>query len=110
MQPISGVNSPESWLIKVVLPAPLGPMMACSSPASIESVISSEARMPPNRLVTFSICSSGSATAQSRMQTVDAAARVKDDREQQRAKDDLPVFGQAGQSLLQQQKRECTED
>ena len=32
MRPASGAISPASWPISVVLPAPLGPMMACSSP------------------------------------------------------------------------------
>ena len=33
MLPASGASSPESWLMSVVLPAPLGPMTACISPA-----------------------------------------------------------------------------
>ena len=32
--PASGASSPDSWLISVVLPAPLGPITACTSPGS----------------------------------------------------------------------------
>jgi hypothetical protein len=31
--PLSGCSAPETWWMKVVLPAPLGPISACTSPA-----------------------------------------------------------------------------
>ena len=37
-------------------------------------------------------------------QAVDAAARKQHDQQQQRPEDDLPIFGNAGQHLLQQQQ------
>src|SRR4051812_40919967 len=90
--PASGVISPASSPISVVLPAPFGPMMACSSPVGIASVISSEASTPPKRLVRPSISSSISATAQTLQQAIDAAAREQHDQEEQRAEHDLPIF------------------
>ena len=68
MRPASGAISPVSWPISVVLPAPFGPMMACSSPRGTSSAMSSEATTPPKRLLRPSICSSGSGTAQPRQQ------------------------------------------
>jgi hypothetical protein len=50
MRPESGVNCPLSWAISVVLPAPFGPITACSSPAATSSTISSVATMPSKRL------------------------------------------------------------
>src|SRR6266853_2156253 len=44
---------PEIWPIKVVLPAPFGPIRACTSPRFTSSVISSVATMPPKRLERF---------------------------------------------------------
>src|SRR5215468_5983930 len=103
--PELGASSPVSCPISVVLPAPLGPMMACSSPRRMSSVMWSEAVTPPKRLVRSAICNRASGTAPSRQQTVDAAAREQDDEQQQRAEDDLPVFGHAGERLLQHQQR-----
>src|SRR5262245_37828173 len=103
MRPASGVSSPVSCAISVVLPAPFGPMTACSSPASTVRVILSDATTPPNRLLSFSICNSGSVTAQPREQTTNAAARIKHDGKEQRPKYDLPVFGDAGQRRLKGQ-------
>ena len=60
MRPESGANWPPSWEISVVLPAPFGPMIACSSPVSTASVRSSVATTPSKRLARCSTCSSGS--------------------------------------------------
>ena len=38
MLPASGAISPASWLTSVVLPAPLGPMTACTSPGTTVEV------------------------------------------------------------------------
>src|SRR6266540_293400 len=91
-RPASGAISPSSSPINVVLPAPFGPMTACSSPAGTASVISSDATTPPKRLVRPSISSSASATARVLQQAVDAAAREQHHQEEQRTENDLPVF------------------
>src|SRR5712691_7236767 len=44
---------PEIWPIKVVLPAPFGPIRACTSPRFTSSVTSSVATTPPKRFETF---------------------------------------------------------
>src|SRR5712671_925417 len=105
-RPASGASSPPSWAISVLLPAPLGPMMACSSPGATSSMMSSEAITPPKRLVRPSTRRSGSATAEPREKTIDPAARIQDDQQDHRAEDDRPIFGEAGQPLLQHQKRD----
>ena len=53
MLPEFGSNCPVSWLISVVLPAPFGPMMACSSPfaTSSERLIGrDDAAEPPHQI------------------------------------------------------------
>src|SRR5712671_3313780 len=105
MRPAWELSSPVSCPISVVLPAPFGPMMACNSPGGIASVISSEATIPPKRLVSPSIASNGSGMA--RLQhAVDTAARIKHDEQQQGSEDDLPIFGDAGERLFQQEQRD----
>src|SRR6185295_12711031 len=106
MRPVLGAISPASWQISVVLPAPFGPMMACSSPAVTSSVTLSEATTPPKRLVRPSIRSSASATAVILQDAVDAAAREQHNAEQHRAKNDPRILGDARKHLLQQQERD----
>src|SRR5215831_6710844 len=110
MRPASGAISPASWPISVVLPAPFGPMIACSSPGGTESAIASEATTPPKRLLRPSICKSASATAHPSEQAVNAAAREQDDQQKQRTEDDLPVFGDAREHLFQHQQRHRADD
>src|SRR5688572_17977208 len=97
MRPPSGAISPVSWPISVVLPAPFGPMIACSSPSGTERVMLSDATTPPKRLVRPSILSSGSITAPLHFiqKSVDAAARKEHHQNEQRTKHDLPVFMRA---------------
>src|ERR1700680_3948190 len=92
MRPELGVSSPVSWPISVVLPAPFGPMMACSSPRLTSSKMLSDATTPPKRLVKPSILSKTSATAQSRKQSVDTATREQHDEQQHRPENKLPIF------------------
>src|SRR5258705_4136378 len=92
MRPASGLSSPLSWPIKVVLPAPFGPMTAWSSPVGTASVISSDASTPPKRLLKPSISRRASVTAQSLQQAVDPTTREEDNEQEQRAQHDLPVF------------------
>src|SRR5215467_82797 len=103
MLPEFGARWPVSWLISVVLPAPFGPMMACSSPADTSSETLSVAVMPPKRRTSFSTRSRGSATASPPEHTHDAAAAEQHDQQQQRAHDQRPIFGDLRQEFLQQQ-------
>src|SRR5258708_15443881 len=50
--PLSLPRLPEIWPIKVVLPAPFGPIRACTSPRFTSSVTSSVAITPPKRFET----------------------------------------------------------
>src|SRR6201988_486502 len=106
MAPEFGISGPVSWLINVVLPAPLGPMMACSSPGTTSSDRLSVARMPPKRRTRSSTRSKGSATVQPPQQAHDAAPREQHDQQQQRAHDQRPVFGELRQQLFQQEKHD----
>src|SRR3981189_3358279 len=103
MLPEFGISCPVSWLISVVLPAPLGPIIACSSPLATSSERLSVAAMPPNRRTRFSTRSRGSAkelaTAQPPQQSHDAAAPEQHDQEQQRAHDQRPVLCDLRQEL-----------
>src|SRR5436309_10699962 len=90
--PVSSAISPVSCPISVLLPAPFGPMMACSSPGAIASEMPSDATTPPKRLVRLSIASSASATARALQKTVDAATREQHHQEEQRPEHDLPTF------------------
>src|SRR6478735_4057417 len=101
MAPEFGVNCPVSWLISVVLPAPLGPMIACNSPGATSSDRLSVARMPPNRRTRFSTRSKGSATAHPPEQAHDAAAREQHDQQQKGPHDQRPIFGKLRQQFLQ---------
>src|SRR5215471_2371631 len=92
IEPESGGISPASCPISVVLPAPFGPMTACSSPASTASVMASEATTPPNRRVSPSTWRRGSATAEPHEHAVDAAAREQHHEQQQGPEHDGPVF------------------
>src|SRR5262249_60507190 len=110
MRPASGASSPASSPISVVLPAPFGPMTACSSPFGTESEIASEATTPPKRLVRDSISSRASATARSGEQAVDTPAREQHHEQENRTDDDLPIFGHAGKRLFQHQQRHSAGD
>src|SRR3954451_3937113 len=103
MVPEFGDNCPVSWLISVVLPAPLGPMIACNSPLMTSSDRLSVAVMPPNRRTSFSTRSRGSTTAPPPEQAHDAAAREQHDQQQQRPHDQRPIFGELRQQLFQHQ-------
>src|SRR6201991_2410412 len=106
MAPEFGINCPVNWLISVVLPAPLGPMMACNWPGATSSDRLSVALMPPKLRTRFSTRSNGSATAQPPEQSHDAAAREQHDQQQQRAHDQRPVFGELRQHFFQHQEQD----
>src|ERR1700755_2552007 len=90
--PECGARCPVSWLISVVLPAPFGPMMACSSPWATSSETWSVAMMPPKRRTRSLTLSRGSATREPPEQAHDATAAEQHDQQQQRAHDKRPVF------------------
>src|ERR1700743_3861782 len=103
MVPEFGGNWPVSWLISVVLPAPLGPMMACNSPFATSSDRLSVAVMPPNFRTRLSTRNRGSAMARPPEQAHDAAASEQHDQEQQRAHDQRPIFRELRQKFFQHQ-------
>src|SRR3954464_1319057 len=105
MRPASGASSPASWPISVLLPAPFGPMMACSSPAGTTSEMSSDATMPPKRLLKCSTRSRASVTTRTQKYAVDSAASEQHDEQEDRTHDDLPIFRHAREHLLQHQER-----
>src|SRR5258708_28591047 len=51
IDPLVGSKSPANIFIKVVLPAPLGPVIADRRPAIKLQVTSSNSILPPNRIV-----------------------------------------------------------
>src|SRR5690348_15512873 len=105
MRPASGASRPEIWLISVVLPAPFGPITACSSPGRTSSVTSSVTRRPPKFLARFSMRRTASATEhppQPGEQPDQPAAREHRDQHQDRAEDHLPVLGIGGEPFLRQ--------
>src|SRR5579863_2125495 len=102
--PPCGAISPARRPMSVVLPAPFGPITACSSPGGTASVIESAATTPPKRLLRPSICNSGSATLAAPKRSRDPAMHVDRDQEQERPEDQVGILGDARQRLLQQQK------
>src|SRR5579872_5226815 len=102
MLPSCGTISPLSRPISVVLPAPFGPMTACTSFATTSKVIASAATTPPKRRVRRSVCNRGLATAPPLEQPADAAVYVDRHQEQDRTEDQIGIFGDAREYLLQQ--------
>src|SRR5436305_6842278 len=100
MRPASGASMPEIWLISVVLPAPFGPITACSSPGRTSSVTASVTRRPPKFFARFSMRKTASETIASatehlpqlRKQPDQPAARENRDQHQSGAEDHLPVL------------------
>src|SRR3546814_2519908 len=112
MRPASERSSPASCPISVVLPAPLGPMLACTSPGSTARLKLSVATRPPKRFTRLSMTRIGSGMPGllAAQQAVDAAAREQHQQQQHRAEENLPIFGIGRQDLLQQQERDRAED
>src|SRR5512138_618339 len=103
--PESGLRFPASWLMKVVLPAPFGPITACVSPSATSKSMPSLARRAPNCLVSPRTSSIGL------VEHAGEAALEEDDREhEQRAEHDLPVLGPALQHLLDEDQHEGPDD
>src|SRR5437763_5108572 len=110
--PASGRSSPESSAIRVVWPAPFGPITASSSPGSTESETSLVAVRPPKRLVSPSISSSALAIAPlpPGNQAEQTGLRKQHDQDQDRPERGLPVLGQPRQDALQDQVGRRAED
>src|SRR5919106_6490996 len=83
--PLSGSRFPASWLIKVVLPAPFGPMTACVSPSFTSKSMPSHARSAPKLLV--SACTSSIGFVEDAGETAPEEDHGQD---QQGAEDHLP--------------------
>src|SRR5215831_611465 len=108
MRPASGRSCPVNCAIKVVLPAPLGPISAWTSPRLIANDTLSVAVTPPNRFCKATVRSSASAMADAPLtqQAGNATARVEHDEDQQHTKEHGPVLGELAQQLFQEQKGE----
>src|SRR5690348_6482414 len=77
IRPLSVASMPEIWPMSVVLPAPFGPMSACTSPCSTLIVTSSVATTPPKLFET--LASSSTVAGQ---HSDEALRRGEHDREQ----------------------------
>src|SRR6185437_822539 len=104
--PASVESSPASWATSVVFPAPLGPMTACSSTGTIDSETSSVAVKPPKRLARPRVSSKASGMARFRppptaARAQEAALREKHDEHEEGAENRLPVLGDAGEHILE---------
>src|SRR5438094_6462586 len=92
MRPALGARSPAICAMKVVLPAPLGPITACTSPGATLKSMPELATKAPKRLVSPLTERSSSATA----------APQQDHGEHDEAEHRHPVLGVRGKELLQQ--------
>src|SRR5919204_3664335 len=104
MRPASGRRSPASWPMKVVLPAPFGPMMACVSPSRTSKSMPSLARSAPKLFVRARTSSIGLVE-----DAGEAAAEEDHRQDEERSEDDLPVLGPAGEEIFDQQQRKRAE-
>src|SRR5262245_5931302 len=99
-------------LMKVVLPAPLEPMMHLSSPAAMAKSMSLLAINPRNRLDSLCVRNS-SAMAGTPLEAPpvptldragDAAAEKNDDEDKERAEDERPVGGNQRTQVVRQER------
>src|SRR6266436_1779908 len=88
ISPRSEGKLPEIWLMSVVLPAPLGPISAWTSPLFASSVTSSVATTPTKRFDTRL----SSSTAPPRQQPGDAVRREQHDRQHHQADAEVGVL------------------
>src|SRR5690349_10441474 len=104
IRPASGSRLPASWLMKVVLPAPFGPITAWVSPSRTSKSMPSEARNAPKLFVRPRTSSIGL------VENAREATAEEDHREhEQRAEDHLPVLGPALQHFLDEEQGERAE-
>src|SRR5215470_10024352 len=123
MAPALGARSPDSMLMSVVLPAPLGPITACTSPRRSSSETSLTAARPPNclessvtRRIGSVIGDLGRAAALAQREPADAARQQQHRENDQHPHGQQPMLVEAvedrlvGQKILQQREREGAED
>src|SRR5713226_7221996 len=102
-------NSPERRLRKVDLPAPLGPMTACT-PSGWKAIDTpSTAASAPKRRESCFVSSSASAMAR-RQESRDSPREKEDDRDHHRSHDRDPVIGDALSIVLQKGEQEGAQD
>src|SRR5262245_25492643 len=108
IKPASDRRSPASWPMSVVLPAPLGPMIACVSPGATSRSMPSLASRPPKRLMRPRTASNASAIARlgTRDEAEQAALREQHDEDQDGPEHDLPVRGQRREQVLEEQQHD----
>src|SRR5256884_7410604 len=107
-RPRSGSRLPASWLIRVVLPAPFGPMMAWVSPSSTSRSTSSLARSAP-KLFLKPRTSSRVLFILGEEQSREAALQEKHRQHEERSEDELPVLRPARERVLEEQQRKGAE-
>src|SRR5256885_8123107 len=107
-RPRSGSRLPASWLMRVVFPAPFGPMMAWVSPSRTSRSTSSLARSAP-KLFLNPRTSSRVLFILAEEQSREPAPQEKDRQHQERPKDELPVRSPARERVLDQQERKGAE-
>src|SRR5574343_266337 len=95
--------------MKVVLPAPLGPIRACTSPASTLKFTPCSASTAAKRRDSLRTSSSGSAMAFPK-QGSDAFGGEEYDGKQQQAEGDVPVFGEADQAFFEDKQDHRSDD
>src|SRR3990172_8385163 len=103
--PESGRRSPESWLMKVVLPAPFGPITACVSPSCMSKLILSHARRAPKLFDSPRTSSSMSFIPGSRQHAREPVAEEEHREDEERPQNDLPVLGPAREKCLGDEER-----
>src|ERR1044072_9947923 len=97
----SGRTLAGSWPMKVVLPAPFGPISACVSLSATSKSMPSPARSAPNCFVSPRTSSIGFVE-----HAGEAALEENHRKHEKRAQDDLPVLGPALEHLLDEQQRD----
>src|SRR5918992_1336627 len=99
--PESGRSMPASWPMKVVLPAPLGPITAWVSPSRTSKSMPSLARSAPKRFTRPRTSSIGLG------ENAGQAALEEQHREhQERPEDHLPVLCPVSENVFHEEQRE----
>src|SRR5713226_8599879 len=101
-------SSPESRLRKVDLPAPLGPITACTSPRWNASETESTAASAPKRRDKSEVSSNVSATRASQ-KAGQAARQEEHDRDHEGADDRVPVRGDLLAVVLEEAEQESAQ-
>src|SRR5882672_6476784 len=107
-RPRSGSRLPASWLIRVVLPAPFGPMMAWVSPSRTSRSTSSLARSAP-KLFLKPRTSSRTLFILAEEQSGEAAPQEEHRQHQERPEYQLPVLRPTRKRILDEQQGEGAE-